>query len=222
MHIRPLFAALLGCLCLGTPGTAETRLSLSVWSGQAKHELQPASGAGLHYSLLSHSGTVSLELTRPDSFQIGAFSIDTGLALSHEALEHAGSDNSPKGWIKDTDTTAHSQSTRAMVTFRTTLHHWGDTRLEGGVGIGLDAARVQITRGDQTGRGAATLPHLQVGLRMVQPLDVNSGPLRDADLWTEVTYRTSPALTVTFDDGSTVLHEVSGLGLAVGVTFALD
>lgn len=90
------------------------------------------------------------------------------------------------------------------------------------MGIGLDAARVQITRGDQTGRGAATLPHLQVGLRIVQPLGAHTGPLDGADLWTEATYRTSPALSVTFNDGTSVLHEVSGLGLAVGITIPLD
>lgn len=216
MTLTRFFAALLGCLILAAPAKAQIALSFGWDTGTDKHEMQ---GVGVsattepHFSLNTTSRDFSFELSKRGAFRLGNQSFDLGMTLSHTGPQTVDARQSPALWIAKTDRHATAETTRALVTARTTILRDGDMSLELAGSYGFADNLVRLQEGDTISSARDTVPHLVLGLRLVQSLSAKT------EFWVEGRYHTSPAVEIDLGGGRTVGHELSGIGVGFGVTY---
>jgi hypothetical protein len=215
MTLRQFAAALLGCIVLALPAAAQTAISVGIDSSFDKHEMQ--GGAGLpHFSLISESRDLSLEIIHADAFHLGSRPVSAGFGLIVTGSQAADAADSPQAWVRRSGQSVQARTTRLLVTLRTPLFDNGSTRIDAGLGIGLAQSSVHLQRGAAQSAATGTVPHATLSLRLSRVIDASG-----AAFWIETRYHASPPVHVVFDDGTIIGHEISGFGLGVGITIPL-
>ncbi|WP_377506458.1 hypothetical protein [Octadecabacter sp. R77987] len=215
MNRLRLALVLLAC-ALTTPAIAETSLSLGGGISFDKHEFQ-GMGSGPHYSLTGQGGTAFIEVTRHNALTVAGRPVAASLSLHRDAPSAVDTASDGRAWAASLDRGAQIRTTRTLVTLSTPVVQQGNWSLDLGVGVGLARTDVTLRHGTATTHQRETLPHAALSLRAARA----SADGR-ARVWSELRYHTSPALTLTFDDGEQRRHEISGLELAAGVTFFIE
>ncbi len=218
MKIIQLALALLCWATLATTATAEMSLSLGGGITFDKHEFQDAGGsASPHFSLNGQGRVAQIDLTRSDAFEIAGRPIAASLSLHFNDAGQVDTANNGRGWTASLDRSARVRTTRALVTLSTPIAQRGDWSLDLGVGLGIASIDVILRHGTATAHQRDTLPHAAISLRAGR-----TGPDGRTRIWSELRYRSSPALALTYSDGERRRHELSGLELAAGITFFFE